>query len=365
MFRRHDTLSQMSLTLAAALLCGVLLEADGINIWAQRLNVGPVRDWALPISGAWLAFTAPLHLGNPRRVALQAKASLAPAMLMQVPGAQASASPVPTPAAPVALAAPSSAAAASASSKEPSLVIGHEVEVALAGDSMMAVGLAPTLKRWLALQKNVHVTRAYRSGTGLSRPEIFDWPSEYPRMLGDVKPSIVICAMGANDAQNVQIGKKVLEFDTPEWDEYFRARISGYLDILTRERAHVLWVGLPEMRSPGFAKKIAHVNVLLKTTLARYPNTTWLDPDPRLGDTPNKGFQQFRANPQGKPIKMRADDGIHLTDDGAMYLLDPIRVWMARAVERNAPANGENPAKPVNAAPNPAQTEGNAMSGSS
>src|SRR5262249_47349265 len=99
----------------------------------------------------------------------------------------------------------------------PPLGLTQEVRVALAGDSMMAVGLAPTLVRGLAPEKDLHVLRAYRSGTGLARPEVLDWLVEYPRILGANKPDMVICAMGANDAQNVQVGKQVLQFGSPQW----------------------------------------------------------------------------------------------------------------------------------------------------
>ena len=401
MLRRHDSLSRMALTLLAALACGVALEAEGIHTWAQRLGVGPLRERALPITGALLEWTHPWHGDRPRGLLLAAKATLAPAMLARiddlatpsapqagwqadartqpatgaqmgarasvqtapVSGAPASVPASPLAVTPVSATTPAALAAAGATpsavaiaphpaatdgtragaeaspapapAAPPTLPAGG-IDVALAGDSMMAVGLAPTLKRWFAEQKNVHVVGAYRSGTGLSRPEVFDWITEYPRMLGKARPTVVICSMGANDAQSVQVGKKVLQFDTPEWDEFFRARLTAYLDVLTREKPQVLWVGMPDMRSPAFSKKMGHLNALLKTTLAGYPNTTWLDPHAAMTGPRQQGFQQFRAQQGGKLVKVRADDGIHLTDDGALYLLDPIRTWMVGAVDGGA-----------------------------
>ncbi|MES2742096.1 MAG: DUF459 domain-containing protein [Pseudomonadota bacterium] len=376
----------MALTLFAALACGVALEAEGIHTWAQRLGVGALRERALPITATLLEWTHPWHGERPRGLLLGAKSALAPAMLARLddlaaPGAQAlgaghaaspsvadhaaPAGPAPGQASGIAAAPPALPRAVTpapfATASEPLPATGDGatigpapapmprapstwpadgIDVALAGDSMMAVGLAPTLKRWFAGQKNVHVIGAYRSGTGLSRPEVFDWITEYPRMLGKARPALVICSMGANDAQNVQVGKTVLQFDTPEWDAFFRARLSAYLDVLTREKPQVLWVGMPDMRSPAFSKKMGHLNALLKTTLARYPNTTWLDPQAAMAGSPRRhGFQQFRAQQGGKLVKVRADDGIHLTDDGALYLLDPIRTWMAGAVDAGARHN--------------------------
>jgi hypothetical protein len=347
MVRRHDHLSQMALTLAAALLLGAVLEAEGILTWAQRLTVGPLRAQVLPLTQRWADTMASLYLHAPRRDALLAKSELAPAMLPadQVDAARAPVAqvaqvtqvtqvapvrPVPPVVSDAASPVPSMAPGAAESREEPPVALPHEVHVVLAGDSMMAVGLAPTLKRWLAAQQNVHVIRAYRSGTGLARPEVFDWITEYPLMLGTAKPAIVIGSMGANDAQNVQVGKKVLAFGTADWDDYFRTRLTSYLDIVTRDQPQVLWIGLPEMRSALFAAKMAHLNGLIKATLERYPNTTWIDPAPRLSEAGS--FQQFRTNAQGRLVKIRADDGIHLTDDGAAYLLDPIQAWFSRAV---------------------------------
>lgn len=386
MLRRHDSLSRMALTLLAALLCGAVFEAEGLHTWAERLSIGPLRDVALPATATWRGWTAPLHLEQPRVSLLAMKANLAPVMLAQqaaptpsVSSSVASSTSLPT-SSPAPLSAPSPAPdalapvpalvartavldASVAAQPTPALVSAspapadpaklaaapvanddvklnvpaNGINVALAGDSMMAVGLAPTLKRWLAEQEHVRVIPAYRSGTGLARPEVFDWIAEYPRMLGQAKPAIVICAMGANDAQSVQVGRQVLQFDTPEWDAFFRARLSAYLDVLTKEKPHVLWVGMPPMRSKEFSAKMAHLNELLKSTLARYPNTTWLDPTPAMAGPEGPGFQQFRAQRNGKMVKLRADDGIHLTDDGALFLLPPIRHWMAQAVDQNAP----------------------------
>jgi len=46
--------------------------------------------------------------------------------------------------------------------------------VALAGDSMMAVGLSATLLRQAAGHKDLRMVKAFRSGTGLARPEVFN-----------------------------------------------------------------------------------------------------------------------------------------------------------------------------------------------
>jgi hypothetical protein len=75
--------------------------------------------------------------------------------------------------------------------------------VALVGDSMMAVGLSDVLLRQTATDQNLRIVKAFRSGTGLARPDVFDWMEEYPAMIASEKPDAVIVAIGANDGQGL------------------------------------------------------------------------------------------------------------------------------------------------------------------
>lgn len=367
--RRYESLPRMFLTLLAALLFGALLEAEGLHTWAERLGVGPLREIALPVTSAWNNWLQPAGLGRARAVALQVKAGLAPVLLGEtlekpditslsradsVPAFVAEAMHQPYLRPPLREPVPGIAAdevriddaprlPMQASGQPSMLAIGSGLQVVLAGDSMMAVGLAPALTRGLAADKGVRLVKAYRSGTGLARPEVYDWLQQYPQMLGMVRPQLVICALGANDGQNVQVGKQVLEFGSQEWDDFYRSRLNAYLDMLLKTQARVLWVGMPVMKERRFAQKMRHMNELVRTELQRYPAVTWLDPNPALGYA-DEVFAQYRPGERGKLVKLRADDGIHMTDEGAGYLLGPIREWIVRMsaqVPELAPASVE------------------------
>lgn len=342
----------MLLTLLAAVLVGLVFEAEGLKIWAERLELGALRTVALPAAQSWHDMVRGLGVEAPRRALLALKedwaATVAGAssVAAEAPPSEASA-PVP-----LALVVPSPFLSApsveAAPVRSPALPAGAEplqglppgqvLRIALAGDSMMAVGLAPTLRRGLG---GVEVIKAYRSGTGLARPEVFDWLQQYPQMLGAQRPAIVICALGANDGQNVQVGKQVLTFGSPEWDDFYRSRLTAYLDLLTRDGTRVLWLGMPVMRAPAFARKMQHMNALVQDVLKAYPTVSWMDPNPLLSQAQG-GFAQFRADARGKQIKLRADDGIHMTDEGALFLLPGIRAWLeqqlAQTVQAGTPA---------------------------
>lgn len=348
MLRRHDSLLQMALTLFAALCCGLLLEAEGLHLWAERLEVGTLRQWAQPAAEAWQRTLAPWQADWPRKQALAAKETWSPYWLRKTQPSELLAKEPPAITEPSEQGLPKKQASmpatrqlAMAAATVPHLALdaGKALRIALAGDSMMAVGLAPTLMRGLAKERHLQIVRAYRSGTGLSRPEVFDWQVEYPRMLGAVEPEIVICAMGANDAQNVQVGKQVLAFYSPEWDAHYRQKLKHYLDMLSRKQARVLWVGMPLMKSARFAQKMIHMNQLARDVIKDYPNATWLDPNPALGYSDNT-YGQYRPNAHGKLVRLRADDGIHLTDDGATYLLPAIHTWLRHQLKQPATVSG-------------------------
>lgn len=432
MFRRHDNLTRMMLTLSIALLCGMLFEAQALHTWAKRLEIGPLREMALPLAERWHEFIQPSGLDEPRELALEAKTELAPWMapefndVQQVSAAAHSQStlsaraeeddPVssnstPTvtddadgsitpmvnteeqtpsdPSAPLAQAlandpdklqpiasssvenvavnSPADITRLPLASVKPTGPTGtlslltnenRTLEVVLAGDSMMAVGLAPTLTRGLTKEKNVHLIKAYRSGTGLARPEVFDWIEKYPQIIGDLQPDIIICSIGTNDGQNVQVGKNVLEFGSADWDKYYRDRLVSYIDMLSREKTPILWIGIPVMREPKFAHRMHHMNELTKAVVKQYTNVTWFDPNPTLGYT-NDIFAQYGISADGNPLKLRADDGVHITDVGAAYLLPSIRDWLKRAATKtpssDMPKDTAKAAPPENSGVNDAR----------
>jgi hypothetical protein len=76
-------------------------------------------------------------------------------------------------------------------------------------------------------------------GTGLARPDVFDWMEEYPAMIGSEHPDAVIVAIGANDGQGFQEDGKVLAFGSDAWVQVYQQRIAAFLSLLTQNGATV------------------------------------------------------------------------------------------------------------------------------
>ena len=338
--------------LVSALLVALLLEAAGLAIWAERLEVGLLRNVAQPVTQVWERVVATVHLDLPRRAALDLRERWSDT-LMPLAGADTEAaasdermSPVMTQTLPSGRSDVTvTAKAQQTKTGDPTQKISPSqstplaeavlvpalpsMQVALVGDSMMAVGLAPVLRRAMTGQSSVRFVRAYRSGTGLGRPDVFNWPVQYPQLIGNARPVLVICSIGANDAQNFQVGRTVYAFGTPAWKEVYAERVRRFATLLTRDDARVLWVGMPVMRENGFSRRMASVNSLVKEVLSEFPQITWIDPNPYIAGE-GGSFQQYLRDPRGKLVRLRADDGIHLSEDGAAYLVPAISGWIQR-----------------------------------
>ena len=203
--------------------------------------------------------------------------------------------------------------------------------VVLVGDSMMAVGLAPSLVRILDKDGRFKAIRAHKSATGLSRPEIYNWPDAYRAVQGKYRPDFVMCAMGGNDAQNVRYEGKVLKFGTVEWDSLYKERVREMARLFSTGGTRALWIGLPVMRSPDFRKKIEHVNDLVRETLKEFPTVEFMESSPAVSGKDGSFISQ-RQGEKGKMIKIRAEDGIHLSDAGGRAIAEMAVKWLyARA----------------------------------
>jgi uncharacterized protein len=192
---------------------------------------------------------------------------------------------------------------------------------------MMAVGLSDVLLRQSAGNENLRVIKAFRSGTGLARPDVFDWMAEYPAMIGSNRPDAVIVAIGANDGQGFVEDGKVLAFGTDAWVSAYQRRIAAFLDLLTGDGAHVLWVGLPPMKSGQYNAKAAEINRIAYTVVSQYPQAAWWNPQSLVGDETG-AYREFETTPDGRTTRLRQADGIHLSSEGAALLAPPLMNWL-------------------------------------
>ena len=345
---RSNSLPHLAAVLAGFAIAILLLESEGLVSWADRFDVGPRRTLALRITRSIHHKLEPLHADNIRTRSLAALDRLGwsddPARLeearQQFTGfARAPQAPCTVAAARThpqnspdsirgsALPVSTGVPAKTPLPPLPAITAGNPRTVALVGDSMMAVGLSNVLLRNAANNPNLRVIRAFKSGTGLARPDVFDWMTEYPAMIGPEHPDAVIVAIGANDSQGFVEDGKPLAFGTDAWVKAYQQRTAAFLDLLTQSGAHVVWVGLPPMRSGLFNAHIAEINRIAYTVVSQYPNATWWNPQSLIGDDAGQ-YREFGARPDGRMTRLRETDGIHLSDEGAALLAPALMTWL-------------------------------------
>lgn len=363
-YRRFSTLHQLAAGVCAFTAVIVVLDSGGIYRWAERLDVGPERSIALPVATALHHRLARLGLEREREDAL---VELARLRWSDDPEALAAARGV-IPRGVTSSTADSGTAKTSekeidsslpAADDDPPIVpvrptplhpltgapplftplpeidgvaIGKIRTVALAGDSMMAVGLSATILREAPHYKDLDFYRAFKSGTGLARPEVFDWQREYPAMLSSggvnmAKPDFILVAIGANDGQGFVEGGITYPFGTPGWQAIYQRRVEAYLDMLTADGATVVWLGLPPMKSTDYDQRIALINRIDATVVKSSPHAIWFSTAGLVGDSDGR-FRDF-GEVDGKTTRLRQGDGIHLSDDGAVLVVEKLLPWLA------------------------------------
>ena len=325
----------------------LLLESEALTVWADRLEVSRAAMIAAQATSTIHRTLRPLGIEHARRDSLAGLDRLGwsddPARLQAARDAYAAGIGLPrrsctaiNPTGRAPLAVPPRGASTPVVAGVPMRTAlpqlaqpaaGKPRTLALVGDSMMAVGLSDILLRQTAAEQDVRVVKAFRSGTGLARPDVFDWMAEYPAMIGDAQPDAIIVAIGANDGQGFVDNGKVLAFGSDAWVKIYRQRTTAFLNMLTQNGAHVVWIALPPMKSGAYNEKIAEINRITYTVVSQYPQVSWWNPAPYLGD--DKGqYRDFATTPDGKTTRIRQADGIHMSDEGAALLAPALLNWL-------------------------------------
>ncbi len=347
--QRFNSLAQLATVMAGFACTILLLESEALTVWADRLDMNRGSMLAMRTTAEIHNALHPLGIENVRKESLSGLDRLGwsddPARLLAARNAYLGMAAQPTracgTATPPVITPPRGASAPLVASvptrtdlpQLPPTAAGRPRTLALVGDSMMAVGLSDVLLRGTAGNQNVRVLKAFRSGTGLARPDVFDWMAEYPAMIGDTQPDAIVVAIGANDAQGFVDNGKVLAFGSDAWMKVYQQRAAAFLNTLTQNGARVVWVALPPMKSVAYNEKIAAINRITYTVVSQYPQATWWNPAFYLGD--DKGaYRDFETAPDGKTARIRQADGIHMSDEGAALLAPALLNWL-------------NPAPPV------------------
>jgi hypothetical protein len=191
-------------------------------------------------------------------------------------------------------------AATSASGADPGTT-SLPTRVTVAGDSI-SVGLGGELRTVVSPHIDVKVIGV--SGTGLARPDTFDWPARLEKLAREFPPTYLVFSVSSNDAQDLTdgTGKVVVPFsDKARWDAEYSRRLAASFDPFATTGTTVVWVGHVRTADDKVGLINRHIQQLAAAVAATRPFVRVTDLAALLGTGEDKATRCLIA------------DGLHLS----------------------------------------------------
>lgn len=193
------------------------------------------------------------------------------------------------------------------------------------GTALRALGAADGLMR---------VSVEAHGGTGLARPEIFDWPALIAAGAPAGPIDVVVVLLGTNDGQGLGTPQGWAEFGTPAWEEAYGELVGSLMDQLLGLSRRVYWVGQPIMGGVHFDSLMRRINMVVREEAAARLDARIIDIY-RLFQGEDGGFTTQLVDEGGTLVMVRSSDGIHYTSGGGRRLAEAI--WEVVAADWRFP----------------------------
>jgi len=167
----------------------------------------------------------------------------------------------------------------------------------------------------------------YQVGTGLVRPDFFDWPHHLLAVVAARRPRLVIYMGSANDGQELLVDGTYQAVGSRLWRAAFAARVGAVMATLVREGSRVLWIGEPAMQDPQLSAAMQVIDEIYAEQAAARPGVTFLNPGAVLNGP--DGTYTGTLVIKGRPTAVRLD-GVHLNMAGSIYLANYIASYVSR-----------------------------------
>ena len=309
------------LIVLGALLLSAFMNPDDVLRRARAQPFGWQRDAAVRLAEANRDVSRALWLDRPRRALdlLLGNGPMAPAPVGPSAPPAPSTEPVPT----TGPAAPSNPP----SQRQPTSA--DPLRVYFGGDSV-AQAVSESFRRLATDSRVISSSIDFRFSTGLSRPDYFDWPARVRKVLRRVpEPEAIVLMFGANDVQPIMTPSGPAGTGSAAWLAEYRRRVASMMQLLTSSGIPVYWLGQPLMRSDLFTKRINELDDIYASEAARHVGVTFIDTRPALSDSHGR-YAAYLPDSSGRPVLIRAPDGVHLTDAGGARVARVLMVALRR-----------------------------------
>lgn len=191
----------------------------------------------------------------------------------------------------------------------------------LVGDSL-SIGLGRQLETILAGRPGISFAHLGKVSSGLANPAFFNWETQLAAQVGEHHPDVVLIMLGANDNKNLPSGDgRSLTFGSKEWAAAYAARLTRLHAIIRADNAaaKVYFIGVPVMADPAFEAEMSRVNAVLAATAKALPGSAYIETRDVLADATGS-FAAQGQGPDGTVVRLRAEDGVHISGAGSKLL---------------------------------------------
>ncbi|WP_043631995.1 DUF459 domain-containing protein [Desulfovibrio sp. TomC] len=193
--------------------------------------------------------------------------------------------------------------------------------ILLVGDSL-SIGLGKQLETAFAGQSSARFAYLGKVSSGLANPAFFDWDAQLTAQVASHHPDVVLIMLGANDDKPLPTGEgRSAAFGSKAWEAQYAKRLARLHSIARSQNpsAAVYLIGVPVMGDAAFNASMDKVNAVLAGTAASLPDCTYIDVRDVLADA-RGAYAPVARTASGAVVKLRADDGVHISGAGSRLL---------------------------------------------
>ena len=190
------------------------------------------------------------------------------------------------------------------------------LKLLIAGDSMTEF-LGPDIINQGSTAGKLAGNTVTKYGTGLVRPDFFDWSIFAQQLINQQHPEAVVVMIGGNDGQGITLANgTVLPDGSDAWAKEYRRRVEVVMRIFAGNgQRRVYWVPMLIPRSPKLAVDYHLMDLAVADAAAVVPGVTDVNIVQRL--SVNGHYSDYLPGLNGQQILARTTDGIHMSTDGA------------------------------------------------
>jgi hypothetical protein len=211
------------------------------------------------------------------------------------------------------------------------------IAVLVAGDSM-AEPLGYELADHAAEDRLISVDVDFKISSGLVRPDYYDWWARLALLMRNAGAArTVVWFSGGNDNQVLQTQEGIAAIGTSEWQAEYARRAGALMDTVLLSGASMVWVTLPPIRDRDHAVAAGQMNAAAAAEAAKRSGVHILDLQ-TMFDGPGGVFAPYLPGPDGRTVRVRQSDGVHLTTEGTRWVADLVygQVLADAGIERPA-----------------------------